>query len=201
MKGLSSNKNIILQKTDKGNSVVLVKKADFIKRMRELLLDVSKFKEVSVEPGKEMNLLLQHEGKLTEFLKRVKSSVSTDLYKHLYPQGSQPGIMYGLSKIHKPLVNGFPKLRPILSAINTGTYKWAKFFVPLLKPLTSKNYTVKDSFDFAKDITQQSSKLFMVSLDVDSLFTNVPLDETIEICVNELFNLVKRFQALISNKF
>ena len=95
--------------------------------------------------------------------------------------------MYGLSKIHKPLVNGFPRLRPILSAINTGTYKWAKFFVTLLKPFTSNNYTVKDSFDFAKDITQQSSKLFMASLDVDSLFTNVPLDETIEICVNELF--------------
>ena len=109
------------------------------------------------------------------------------LYKHLYPQGSQPGIMYGPSKIHKPLVNGFPRLRPILSAINTGTYKWAKFFVALLKPFTSNNYTVKDSFDFAKDITRQSSKLFMASLDVDSLFTNVPLDETIEICVNELF--------------
>ena len=95
--------------------------------------------------------------------------------------------MYGLSKIHKPLVNDFPRLRPILSAINTGTYKWAKFFVPLLKPFTSNNYTVKDSFDFAKEITQQSSKLFMASLDVDSLFTNVPLNETIEICVNELF--------------
>ena len=65
----------------------------------------------------------QHEAKLIESLKQVKSSVTTDLYKHLYPQGSQPGIMYGLSKIHKPLVNGFPKLRPSLSAINTGTYK------------------------------------------------------------------------------
>ena len=94
--------------------------------------------------------------------------------------------MYGLSKIHKLLVNGFPKLRPILLAINTGTYKWAKVFVPLLKPFTSNNYTVKDSFDFAKDITQQSSKLFMASFDVDSLFTNVPLNETIEICVNQL---------------
>ena len=155
--------------------------------MKKLLQDVSKFKEIIVEPGEEINLLIQHEGKLIEFLKRVKSSVTTDSYKHLYPQGSQPGIMNGLSKIHKPLVNGFPKLRPILSAINTGTYKWAKFFVPLLKPFTSNNYTVKDSFDFAKDITQQSSKLFMASLDVDSLFTNVPLDETIEICVNELF--------------
>ena len=47
--------------------------------------------------------------------------------------------------------------------------------------------SVKDSFDFTKDITQQSSKLFMASLDVDSLFTNGPLDETIEICVNKLF--------------
>ena len=62
---------------------------------------------------------MQHEGKLIEFLKQVKSSVTIDLYKHLYPQGSQPGIMYRLSKIHKPLVDSFPKLRPILSAINT----------------------------------------------------------------------------------
>ena len=50
--------------------------------------------------------------------------------------------MCGLSKIHNPLVHGFPNLRPILSAINTGTYKWAKFFVPLLKVFTTNNYTV-----------------------------------------------------------
>ena len=95
--------------------------------------------------------------------------------------------MYELSKIHKPLVNGFPNLRPILSAINTGTYKLGKFFVPLLKSFTCNSYTAKDSFEFAEDITQQSSKLFMASLDVDSLFKNVPLNETIAICVNELF--------------
>ena len=84
--------------------------------------------------------------------------------------------MHGLSKINKHLVNGFPKLRPILSAINTGTYKWGKCFVPLPKPFTSSNYTVKDSCHFARDITQESSKLFMASLDVDSFFTNLPLD-------------------------
>ena len=69
-------------------------------------------------------------------------------------QGSQSDIMYKLSNIRKPSINGFLNLKPILSAINTGTYKWAKFFVPLLKPFTSNNYTVKDSFDFARDITQ-----------------------------------------------
>ena len=48
------------------------------------------------------------------------------------------------------------------------------------------NYTVKNSFGFAKDITQQTSKLFMASLDVDSLFTNVLLDENTKICVRKL---------------
>ena len=48
-------------------------------------------------------------------------------------------------------------------------------------------YTLKDSFEFAKDITNQNSNCFMASLDVDSLFTNVPLDETIKMCIVELF--------------
>ena len=44
MKGLSSNKDIILQKAYKGNLFVLVNKSDYIKRMKDLLPDVSKFK-------------------------------------------------------------------------------------------------------------------------------------------------------------
>ena len=90
--------------------------------------------------------------------------------------------MYGPSKIHKPLVNGFPKLRPIFSALNIGTYKWAKFFVALLH-LTSHEFTLKDSFEFAKINYEQDAALFMASLDVDSLFTNFLLEETINIYV------------------
>ena len=48
-------------------------------------------------------------------------------------------VMYGLSKIHKLLIDGTPKLRLVLSAINTGTSKWGKIFVPLLKPFTSNS--------------------------------------------------------------
>ena len=62
-----------------------------------------------------------------------------------------------------------------------------KFFVPLLRHLTSNEFTLKNSFEFAKIICKQDSGLFMESLDVDSLFTNVPLYETIHICVNKLF--------------
>ena len=95
--------------------------------------------------------------------------------------------MYGFSKIHRPLFNNSPKLRPILSAINTATFGWAKLFVPLLKCFTMNDYTLKDSFEFAKDIINENSNCFMVSLDVDSLFTNIPLVETIKICIDKLF--------------
>ena len=53
--------------------------------------------------------------------------------------------------------------------------------------VTTKEYILKDLFEFAKDITNQNSNYVMASLDVDSLFTNVPLDETIKICIDELF--------------
>ena len=59
--------------------------------------------------------------------------------------------------------------------------------MPTLKPLTTNKFTVNDSFHFAEEIVDQQPDFFMGSLDVDSLFTNIPLEETIEICTNELF--------------
>ena len=109
--------------------------------------------------------------------------------------------MYGSSKkIHKLLVNGFPKLRPTLSALNTGTYKWPKFFVLLLRHLISNEFILKDSFEFVKRIYQQDAGLFMAYLDVDSLFTNVPLEKTINISVKEYSKVFIIFMTLTKNK-
>ena len=47
--------------------------------------------------------------------------------------------------------------------------------------------THKDSFELAKDITNQNSNCLMASLDVDSLFTNIPHDKADKICLDELF--------------
>ena len=96
------------------------------------LSDCSKFKKLNVKPGKETNFLLQQEDRLTNFLKKVRKSISEQLYKELYPRGSRPGIMYGLSKIHKPFINNFPELRPIPSAINTLPIVGLSFLFPHL---------------------------------------------------------------------
>ena len=52
----------------------------------------------------------------------------------------------------------------------------------------ANEFTVIDSFHFAEEISQQDSNLHMASLDVDSLFTNIPLEETIDICVDNLYS-------------
>ena len=176
--------------------MVLINRVDYAERVKRLLSDASKFKEIIAELRKKINLLLQYEGKSIYLLEQVKNSITADLYKHLYSQGFQPGIMYGLFKIHKPLVNGFPELRLILFAINTGTYKCANFLFFYLNRIFSNDYTVQDSFDFSKNISQQNSKLFMVSLDADYLCTNVSLGETIDICVKELFKTSQTVSGL-----
>ena len=53
---------------------------------------------------------------------------------------------------------------------------------------TSNEFTVKDTFCFAKEIVEQDSSLVMSDLYVDSLFTNITLDETIDICTNTIYS-------------
>ena len=129
--------------------------------------------------------------------------LSQEDYKQLKPVGSRPGIMYGSCKVHKVQTNGveLPPFRPILSAIRTCAYNLARFFVPILKEYTINEYTVKDSFSFAEEIVEQDSKLYMVSFDVESLFTNIPLDETIDICVDRVYHRKKIVKGLLKRHF
>ena len=84
--------------------------------------------------------------------------------------------------MHEKCVDGCPPFRPILSALQTPTYKFAKYLVPIFEPLSNNKYTVKVSFNFAAKIVEQDSSNFSGSLDIDLLFTNIPLEENIENC-------------------
>ena len=96
--------------------------------------------------------------------------------------------LYGSAKVHKPIIDNCPSFRPILSAIGTPTYNLAKFLVPILSPLTVSEFTVYDSFSFAEEVVNFDANCTMASLEVESLFTSIPLDETIENCINDLFS-------------
>ena len=78
--------------------------------------------------------------------------VNTEDRKALKNEGSKPGVLYGLSKINKALEDEIPSFLPILSAMGIPTYKLTTFCDPSLKPITSNEYTIKESFSFAKEI-------------------------------------------------
>ena len=177
--------------------------------MEELLSDTSKFAKVSFNPKHEVNKELRHILDMEEAIKNCLDNLlqnnylSEDDYKQLKPMGSRPGIMYGLCKVHKDTTNGqeVPPFRPILSAIRTCTYNLAKFLVPILKEFTTNKHTIKDSFTFAEETAEQNAEHFMVSFDVESLFTNIPLDETIDICVERLYHRKKKVKGLLKRHF
>ena len=62
--------------------------------------------------------------------------------------------------------------------------------VRILQPISTSQFTIKDSFSFADWAkTFNHNNEIMCSFDVSSLFTNVPLDETIQICLDKLYAL------------
>ena len=61
-----------------------------------------------------------------------------------------------------------------------------KFLVPVLRPITTNKYIIKDLLNFGTHVVNKDSSNFMGALDLNSLFTNICL-ETIVICTNKLF--------------
>ena len=111
----------------------------------------------------------------------------------------------------------FPPFRPISLAIKRPSHNLAKilakFLVPFIELFKKHNFTVKNSFEFPKEIFEQNLEYFMDSLDVESLFINIPLEEIIKICFDSLYKnqelshnisknqFEKRLRAALSNSF
>ena len=108
----------------------------------------------------------------------------------MYPSGSAPARIYGTPKMHKSSSSdSFSKLRPIVSSIGTFNYNLIRFLCDLLSPLVPNDYSCKDTFSFVSQIKNANlSRKFLVSYNVTSLFTKIPLQETIDIAINLIFN-------------
>ena len=94
--------------------------------------------------------------------------------------------MYGLVKTHKP--NN--PVRPIISSIGSITYRLSKYLVHLLNPIigTISNSNVKNNVDLVDRLNNLNLNFDfkIVSFDVTSLFTKVPVDDLLEFLKEEL---------------
>jgi ribosomal protein L19E len=182
---LAKDESIVITKADKGNAVVIQNKKDYLEKVQKLI-DIdsksSKFKKLKqdVTVTRERNLA----NKLREL--RKNGEINEEVYKQLSPKGSKAGVLYGLPKIHK---DGAP-IRPIISAVGTYNYKLAKYLDSIIKPLRSTNdFMLKDTFDFVNRVSKINTNEgdSIVSFDVESLFTNIPVNETINIILKRAF--------------
>jgi len=187
LRDLGKDDNISICSPDKGKGVVIFNKVDYLFKMNTVLSDTTKFSKL--ENSDSFTLTIKLEDKVNRFLAKLKKlgAISDSVYKQLFASGSAPGILYGLAKIHKANV----PLRPILAAYKTATYKIAKYLIPLIDPYCTNEYVLKNSYQFHDLISKfpAQANYFMVSYDVSSLYTNVPVLETVEILCNNIFSI------------
>ena len=62
-----------------------------------------------------------------------------------------------------------------------------KVFSAYFRAINFQQVLSQDSINFATEIFDQDSSNFTSSLDFEALLTSIPLEETINVCTNELF--------------
>ncbi|CAF1656456.1 unnamed protein product [Adineta ricciae] len=178
---LSKDPSIVITRPDKGKGVVLINRTDYIEKLEEILSDTSKFRLVDKDPTG------CRETALTSLLRKIKNEgyLTEQEYRYIKPVGSIPARLYGLPKIHKENKS----LRPIVSCVQSYNYRLGKFLAGTMKSIRNSKFSLKNTDEFQKFLKQNSSLSInkMMSFDIESLFTNIPVKRTIDIICYKLY--------------
>ena len=182
---LTNDDYVKICKYDKGEGVVLLNTDDYYTKLDVIVNDATKFKKVEIVAG-EKHPLTKKENSIKDYVNRYfKKHVDPKTYNKLRPCGSNPGKLYGMCKVHK---GGYP-MRPVVSMIGTAEYHLAKYLDAWIKPYMPSTYMLNSTHEFLTKINEVPIEHgdYCVSFDVKSLFTNIPLEETIKIIAQYIF--------------
>jgi len=190
-----NNPNILFTKADKGNVTVAIDREEYIEKMELMLQDENTYTTIKKNPIKSL------ERKLNDLLKNwfQKGFITKQTYFSMFSSDSILPKAYGLPKIHKKN-NPY---RIIVSSINTALYPLASFLQTIISDsLTFNNRYVKNSYELYKTLSGKKidNTNILVSLDVISLFTNVPQDRAIESILNR-WTLIEKKTNIPKNDF
>ena len=164
----------------------MLDRKDYIQKCASIL-NTSQFRKLNTDPTKSL------ERKVQQALRKIKHNFEDNDYKKLYPTGSRPGLFYGIPKVHKLQQQQQQQrleeltMRPIIANIGTATYEIAKYLNKLLTPLSKSDYNILNTEDLVRRLREEAipAGYKMISFDVKSLFTNVPLDKTIDVILKK----------------
>ena len=175
LSNLRKDASILVLPADKGRATVVLNQQDYEQRMEDMLSDRSTYQVLQKDPTP----CLQRQMNSSLLKLKTDGELSIVTYNHLRcSSGSIPRI-YGLPKIHKQNT----PLRPIVSFYSSPTYQLSKHLVTILSPLLgATSSTVRNSKDFVSFVCSINlDEEVLVSFDVVSLFTKVPVDLALKI--------------------
>jgi hypothetical protein len=183
---IQSNPDIIFTKADKGNITVALNGTVYKEKMLQLLQDQNTYSKVKKDPTSKMTKSVRE--LLTRW--RNKSYITPAMYKRAYCSDGNLPRAYGLPKVHKP---GCP-FRIIISSIDSPMYALATFLHGILsKNIPDASSNVANSFDLIKKLKNINieTDFTLISLDVVSLFTNIPVESALESVSNRWEHIEK----------
>ena len=173
--------SIIILPAVKGRSTVILNKQDYINRCQDHLNN-GPYTKIQKDPTESV----KKEARQKLSLLKDAGKIDQQLYFKLKLTDSQVPRFYGLPKIHKPAV----PIRPIVSYTSSPLYQLSRYIADILRPYTKLNQQhCKNSNDFSQFIRQQTidPDEIMVSFDVESLYTNIPITDVL-LAIKDLLN-------------
>ena len=172
---LRKDKSKIILTADKGLSLVMMDREEYI-RKAQALLDQPEYKSIPSDPT------TKYKNKLISILKSIKAEggINEVTYRRLYPTGASSPKFCDLPKVHK---QGMP-LKPIVSSFGAVTYESAKELPKILKPLVGKSsHHVHNNQEFLQHLKgiQLGPDEVIISYDVKALFISVPIQPALNI--------------------
>ena len=182
---LRQNRNIVIKKSDKGTASVIMNRSDYVREGNRQLSNPKHYRKLDSPiyhktAVRIRNIVrkLQNDGYITE---KQCSYLSP-------PDSPRQRRFYMLPKIHKDptkwtVPNKIPPGRPIVSDCNSESYNISEYIDHYLCPLaTSHQSYLKDTGDFLHKISQVvvPDDALLITLDVDSLYTNIDNEAGLE---------------------
>ena len=180
---LRKDKTIVIAQADKTKEPVVLDKSDYQAKVQNHLDDSNTYEKIQNNPQSKIQY------KVNRLLSKLKEEkkISKQQYDRMYCSTAVTPKFYGLIKTHK---ENNP-IRPIISFIGSPTYQISKFLSSLLTPFTNlSDCKLKNSIEAKECLktTNLDPREILVSFDVKSLFTSIPINlarECVENCLSK----------------
>ena len=178
LKELTSDHNLIINRADKGSTVVVRNRADYVQEGLQHLSDKNTYLELDRDMTDQVTTIVRH----TLQIMKQSGLLSPRMTQYcLPPHTPRTAVIYFLKKIHKCPMG----IRPIVSTVNSATANLAEFLDHYLQPIMKQLPAyLKDTTQFLREIADipVHGETWLVTVDVKSLYTNIPNKEGIRAC-------------------